>query len=451
MTDQAMPHSREAEEAVIGSILINPEIYNEVSPLFPNSGRDFYIHRIGFIWDAIKSIADRQDPIDFLTISTELNAQGRLEEVGGPAYLTDLLNQVPTTVNAYAYAKIVMQNAVRRNLLMQANKLASNAYDQDKPVEKTLAEADSALAAVTVWTGAKEKGALSASEALAEMDQAITAVANGEGESIPSGLDDLDKKTGGIFPGDMIIIAARPGEGKTALMLSLAANMSIGKPMPSLDGSASVLANPVPTAFFSMEMPRKQLLYRVVSQYTGIPAKKIRDGKLTQDEWDKFYASYETIAGKELYIDDTPGMSVRMLGGKLRKLVSEKGIKVAYVDQMNFMFTEDVDARAPESIKLNSVAHGIKRLSRELDIAILPAHQMNRASEGSNDDPTLADLDQAGDKPADGVWFIRHKFNGEFIQSSWLYVAKCRMGERGRVPVQFFGARTRFENSARPA
>lgn len=245
------------------------------------------------------------------------------------------------------------------------------------------------------------------------------------------------------------MIAARPGEGKTALMLTIAANISLGRPSAALDGHIVPLVKPTPSAFFSLEMPVNQIIWRLASQYTGIPSKKLRDGDLVGDAWDKYYSFIGESTGTPLFISH-PGNrpTIAELRAEMRKMVSEHGVRVFFIDQLNYI-NAMMDGRAGDNIKLNAVAHDLKALANELAVTIIVAHQMNRNSDNVSEDPTTADLDQAGDKPADVVVFIRHKFSGEFVQSSWLYLAKSRMGERGRCPVVFIGERTRFESATR--
>jgi replicative DNA helicase len=292
MTDQPLtPHSRQAEEAVIGAVLINPDIYVELSEFL--QAEDFYIHRLRFIWQAFTRLHERRIPIDFLTVSETLSQSGQLEEVGGDAALTGLLNATPTTLHAEAYGQMVRQAAIRRQMLSAANTIATLAYDQERELPEATEQAVAALErAVLRETG----GALvplreAVSQAYDEID-ALSRVSELPGT--PSGLPDLDIKLGNFQPGALYILAARPSLGKTSLALTIALNAArAGKRV----------------AVFSLEMPTLRITNRLLAQTCGLDVQLLDTGKVGADDWEKLTQAVESLEPLPIYIDDTPAIT----------------------------------------------------------------------------------------------------------------------------------------------
>ena len=443
------PHSREAEEAVIGSVLINPDCFKDVAGILSPGGSDFYIFRNRFVWEAFEALDEEGLPIDVITVPDRLDRAGKLEEVGGVAHLVGLLNQVPTTLNVEEYAMIVAEYSARRKLLVLASKQATMAIDTSKPVGTILAEIDRDLVGVSSLSGIKVSKTHTAADAVTAAMTASEAAAKGNGSAIPTGLVDLDRRlNGGLFPEDLVIIAARSGEGKTALMASVAANIAGMSRVDSLGNMRPATLRPKGVAFFTLEMSSTQIINRLVSQITGIPVGRLKNGKIEDGEWERYYEAAEMIARSPLFIDDTPVLGIPELRQKVRRLV-DQGVEVVFIDQLNFLDAQ-MDNKSQEHVKLNWLAHRLKVIARELQICMVVAHQMNRGVESRpDDDPTLADLEQAGDKPASVVLFVRHRKSGEIFQNSWLYLAKNRDGAAGvRVPVVYLPERTRFESAA---
>jgi len=447
-----VPHSREAEEAVLGSVLVNPECYGEAAGVLTPGGGDFYIHRHRFIWAALETLDAAGEPIDSLTVSTRLEDMGRLEEIGGPAFLTALLNQTPTSLHVVAYAEIVRDRAARRQLLALATTQATLAYDFSKPLGDILGVIDRGLVGVVSSAGENRGAIISGAQAVAAAMAATEKAADpktGDSGAVPTGLTDLDARLGGgFFPGDLVVIAARSGEGKTALMATMAVNIA-GLHRVDTGGKTSVNFRPRKVAFISMEMTNTGVVNRMIAQITGISASRLRAGQIGEDDWEPYYQAVEQISRSGLYFDDFPSARIAQLRVKIKSLV-ERGVEIIFLDQLSFLDAQSNGAN--ESQALNYLAHRLKDICRELNTIIVVAHQMNRNVEkkGENDDPTLADLDQAGDKPASVVIFIRHKKSGDIFQSSWLVLGKHREGPAGgRIPVTYLASRTRFENCAR--
>src|SRR3972149_978759 len=249
-----VPHNREAEEAVIGAVLINPEAYYDVAQFLKQE--DFYIHRHGWIWDAFTRLHERRVPIDFLTVSSELDQIGQLAEIGGPAYLTALINNVPTSLHAEAYGRLVEQTAIRRKMLEAANQIAKLAYQEESGIEAVMDEAEKAGFGVSERRLTRDLQSIQ--QVLSDYYDRIDQLSQ-RGEDtfgVPSGFIDLDRLLGGMQPSDFLIIAGRPGSGKTAFMLSAAKN--------------AAQTHKKHVALFSLEMANEQLVQRLIAQETGI-------------------------------------------------------------------------------------------------------------------------------------------------------------------------------------
>ncbi|MCH7663685.1 MAG: replicative DNA helicase, partial [Chloroflexi bacterium] len=290
---QILPHSREAEESVVGSILINPEAYFDVAQFI--TAEDFYIHRHKWIWEAFVRLQEQRSPIDFLTVSEELEQAGQLAEIGGPAYLTTLLNNVPTSLHAEAYGHIVEETAIRRRMIQAANKIAKVAYQEDLSIETAIDEAEKAVFSVSENRLTSDLQPIQF--VLSEYYDRIGEIAGRDDEifGVPTGFTDLDKLLGGMQPSDLLIIAGRPGQGKTSFLLSAAKN------------AAQIHKQHV--AIFSMEMSNEQLVQRLIAQETGIDSQRLRMGQLEEDEWPLFAHAIEVLGDIKMFLDDPPAIT----------------------------------------------------------------------------------------------------------------------------------------------
>ena len=297
---QILPHSREAEEAVIGSVLINPEAYYDVAEFL--SVDDFYTHRLRWVWEAFTRLHEQREPIDLLTVTEDLEAQGHLAEVGGAAFLTGLINNVPTSLHAEAYGRLIQKSAVRRRLLQAANAIAKTAYQEDLTVEAAIDEAEKAVFGVSEQRLATDLQPIK--EVLSDYYDRVDQLARRDEEifGVPTGFIDLDRLLGGLQPSDLLIIAGRPGQGKTSFLMSAAKN------------AAQTYKKHV--AIFSMEMSNEQLVQRLISQETGINSQRLRTGKLEENEWDLFAQAIETLGNTHFFLDDTPAITPTQMRAK---------------------------------------------------------------------------------------------------------------------------------------
>jgi len=432
-----VPHSREAEEAVLGSVLINPEAYYDVAQFL--QGDDFYIHRHRWIWETFTKLHERRIPIDFLTVSEELDQSGQLAEVGGAAYLTALINNVPTSLHAEAYGHIVEETAIRRRMLEAANQIAKLAYHEDQGIDSVMDEAEKAVFGVSERRMTRDLQSIQ--QVLSEYYDRIDQLSS-RGEDffgVPTGFIDLDRLLGGLQPSDFLIIAGRPGMGKTAFMLSAAKN------------AAQIHKKHV--AIFSLEMSNEQLVQRLIAQETGIDSQRLRTGKLEEDEWPIFTHAIEVLSDTRVFLDDTPALTPLQLRTKCRRLHLEYQLDLILVDYLQLMTSGGrVENRVQE---VSHISRNLKVLARELNVPVLAAAQLSRAVEQRADkEPQLSDLRESGslEQDADIVMFIHRPelYEKDTLKQNiaQIKVAKHRNGPVGTIELIFRSNLAKFENAA---
>lgn len=435
-----VPHSREAEEAAIGAVLINPEAYYHVRQHIKTSD-EFYIHRLRWVWEAYEALKAKETEIDLLTISDQLNRKGLLDEIGGSAYLTSLISQVPSSLNAEDYAELVHEQYVRRKLISAANEIASLAY-KDASLEDVLSQSTGVLSdAMAAGIRART---LTLSEGLIALDRKIEdRRKNGKKLGIPTGLVDLDKKLGGgAKDGDLLMISARPGKGKTSLLLQLCRNAAMYR-----EGSLEPRKRVV---FFSLEMSQEQLELRLLAQISGIDYQQLESGTYPESKEPTYIAALDELAQLDIVIDDTPAVTPAYVGARLKILNMEKKVDIFFVDSLNLM-TSNVDFQNRTDLAMDQKAMDLKNIARSVNIPCWVAHQMNRSVErrSENAKPILSDLAEGGERPTDVVIFIWHKVDEikNEIERSELCVEKHRNGPTGDVPVVFRQEHTLFESA----
>jgi replicative DNA helicase len=432
-----VPHSREAEEAVVGSILINPEAYYDVAQFL--LADDFYIHRHRWIWEAFTRLHERRTPIDFLTVSEELDQMGQLAEVGGPAYLTALINNVPTSLHAEAYGHIVEENAIRRKMLTAANQIARLAYQEEAGIDAVMDDAEKAVFGVSERRMTRDLQSIQQvlSDYYDRIDQ--LAARGDEIMGVPTGFIDLDRLLTGLQPSDLLIIAGRPGMGKTAFMLSVAKN------------AAQTYKKHV--AIFSLEMSNEQLIQRLIAQETGIDSQRLRTGKLNEDEWPLFTHAIEVLSDTRIFLDDTPALTPLQLRTKCRRLHLEYQLDLILVDYLQLMSGGmRIENRVQE---VSYISRNMKVLARELNVPVMAAAQLSRAVEQRADkEPQLSDLRESGslEQDADIVMFIHRPEMYEKDPAkqniAQIKIAKHRNGPVGMVELIFRNNIAKFENAA---
>jgi replicative DNA helicase len=439
--DKLVPNNVEAEEAVLGSLLIDPEALFRVSPFLKPD--DFYIRKNSWIYESILRLHERREPVDFVTLCDELERQDRLEEIGGAAYVTHLINAVPSAIHIEAYGHIVEQDAIRRRLIDAASRIAQLAYQEDQEIDQTVDRAEQALFSVSERRITRDLAPVQ--EVIRRYYDRIEYLYDHRDEAlgVPTGFVDLDRLLGGLQRSDLILIAARPSVGKTSLGISIARH-------------AAGLGQHV--AIFSLEMSSEQVVQRMVSAETGIDAQRLRLGELREREWPLFVQATGRLSDMPLYIDDTPSISVLQMRTKARRLHAEHGIDLILVDYLQLMTAGDMrsESRVQE---VSYISRSLKGLARELDVPLVAISQLSRAVEQRSEKrPILADLRASGslEQDADIVMFIYRDemYNPDTDQPNIaeVIVAKHRNGPTGVVQLffrdrlaQFLDAETRQE------
>jgi len=436
--DKMIPHSIEGEEAVLGSLLIDPEALFRVTPFL--KGEDFYIQKNGWIYEAVLALHERREPIDFVTLCDELERREQLEELGGTAYITQLINAVPSAIHVESYGHIVEQAAIRRRLISAASQIAQLAYQEAEEIDLTVDQAEQALFSVSQRRITRDLAPIQ--DVIRRYYDRIEYLYAHQGEplGVPTGYTDIDRLLGGFQRSDFVIIAARPSVGKTSLCLSVARNAA---------------RHGQHVAIFSLEMSSEQIVQRLVSAETGIDTQRLRLGDLREDEWPLFVQATGKLADLPVYIDDTPSISALQLRTKARRLHAEHGLDLVLVDYLQLM-TGDV--RSENRVQeVSYISRSLKALARELDLPVVAASQLSRAVEQRTDKrPVLADLRESGslEQDADVVMFIYrdelYHPDTERQNIADIIVSKHRNGPTGVVQLffrkrlaQFLDAETR--------
>lgn len=437
-TAQMIPHSREAEEAVIGSVLINPEVYFDVVQFL--KADDFYIHRNRWIWEAFNRLHDRRTPIDSLTVVEELDQMGHLTEIGGASYITALINNVPTSLHAEAYGRIVEHTSIRRRMVSAANEIAKLAYGEDIGIDTVMDEAEKAVFGVSERRMTRDLQTIK--EVLSDYYDRIDILSSRDEETlgVPTGFIDLDRLLGGMQPSDLLIIAGRPGSGKTAFLLTAAKN--------------AAQKHKKHVAVFSLEMSNEQVVQRIISQETGIDSQRLRTGKLQNEEWPIFTHAIEVLSDQIIFLDDTPSLTPLQLRTKCRRLHMEFQLDLILVDYIQLMSS---GLRSENRVQeVSFISRNLKMLARELHVPVLAAAQLSRAIEQRTDkEPVLSDLRESGslEQDSDIVMFIHRPelYDQDTLKKNiaQIKVAKHRNGPTGMVELVFLDSIAKFENAAR--
>lgn len=437
MTDTqapTIPYNREAEEALIGSVLINPESYYEVADFLHSE--DFYIHRHRWIWEAFIRLQEAQTPLDFLTLSEELERAGCLGELGGPAYLTQLINSTPSSMHAEAYGQIIAETAMRRRMLQAAGDIAKLAYQRDENVDWVASQAEKALQAASEHSLRRPARSLKdvVSKLYDQVDQKSKNTSNGPA-GIPTGFKVLDNLLGGLHPSDVLIVAGRPGMGKTAFSLSIVRH--------------AAQYHQQRTLLFSLEMEADQIATRLLAQASGINSSRIRDGQLFDDEWPRFAQAVGDLADLPILIDDAPSLTPVQLLTRCRRAQREQGLDLVVVDYLQLMSGGGRFENRTQEISY--ISRQLKVLARELSVPVLAAAQLSRAVDQRADKrPMLSDLRESGsiEQDADVVLFLYRPDTKTTNREVEVELAKHRNGPVGTIQLYFRPELTRFDDLA---
>ena len=438
------PQALELEEAVLGAMLIDKKGVDEVIDILQPDA--FYKTSHQLIFEAIYQLFQDSQPIDLLTVSSELRKKGKLEAIGGEFYLVQLSQRVASSAHIEFHARIILQKFIQRSLIRISNEIIESAYKESTDVFDLLDEAESKLYDVT--QGNIKKSSETAQNLVLEAKKKIEEISKRDGLSgVSTGFEKLDKLTSGWQPSDLIIIAARPGMGKTALTLSMARNIAVGKQ--------------IPVAFFSLEMSSVQLITRLISSETGLSSEKLRTGKLADHEWQQLNVKVTDLEKAPLFIDDTPSLSIFDLRAKARRLSSQHGIKLIVVDYLQLMTAGASTKTGNREQEISTISRNLKALAKELNIPVIALSQLSRAVEtrGGTKRPMLSDLRESGaiEQDADIVSFI---YRPEYYNiDEWdddertpsqgqaeFIVAKHRNGGLDNIRLKFVGHLGKFED-----
>jgi replicative DNA helicase len=433
--DKLAPQAVEAEQSVLGSILIDDDAILKIADFLKPV--DFYRAQHGDIYEAMLALHGQREPIDLITLGDELRRRDRLETVGGPAYLTQLMNTVPTAVHVEHYGRIVERKAVLRNIIGAAGRIAAVGYEEANDAEAAIDRAESILFEVSQRR--TDGGFISLATLLGDAYERLAFLHEHRGQilGVPSGLSQLDALLGGFQPSDLIILAARPSVGKTSLALNIAqhAAMREGKKV----------------AVFSLEMSKEQLALRLLSAESGINPRPLQTGFLEETDWAKIAHVMNDMAGAPLWIDDTAALTVMELRTKARRLeLEQRGIDLLIVDYLQLMQAATPTKDGNRVQEVSEISRGLKMLARELKIPVIALSQLSRnVEQRGSAEPRLSDLRESGslEQDSDVVIFLYRdgdqstEAEVELVKAK---VAKHRNGPIGEVPLQFRKSNTRF-------
>ncbi len=434
-----LPYSMEAEQSVIGSMIMDREAIVAASELL--TGEDFYNKQYGIMFETMLELNDEGKPVDLVTLQNRLKEKDVPPEVSSLEFVRDLITAVPTSANVKYYADIVANKSVLRKMIRLNEEIANNCYAEKESLEFIMEDAEKRIFQLTQKrnTGDFVPIRQIVMNALDKIE--ISAKNRGSVTGIPTGFTDLDYRTAGMQPSDLVLIAARPSMGKTAFVLNIAQHVAFKQNLP--------------VAIFSLEMSKEQLVNRMFSLESNVDAQKLRTGQMADQEWARLIEGAGIIARSNLMIDDTPGISISELRSKCRKLKMEKGLSMIIIDYLQLMSGSGrSDSRQQE---ISDISRSLKAVARELSVPVLALSQLSRAVEQRPDHrPMLSDLRESGaiEQDADVVMFIYrddyYNHDTEKKGISEIIIAKQRNGPIGTVELAWLPEYTKFANLERP-
>jgi replicative DNA helicase len=436
------PHSIEAESSVLGGLLLDNGAWARVGDLLKPG--DFYRYEHRLIYGAVGALIEANKPADVITVYEHLQNQGKADEVGGLAYLNSLAQYVPSAGNIRRYAEIVRERGILRKLVSASDEITTSAFNpQGKPVDKILDEAEQKIFNIGEEGSRMKQGFQGMDTLVVQLLDRVEEMANNPNDitGVPTGFYDLDRMTSGFQPGDMIVLAARPSMGKTALAVNIAEHVALNEGLP--------------VAVFSMEMGAAQLAVRIVGSIGRIDQGHLRTGKLTDEEWPRLTEAIEKLRNVSLHIDETPGLTPTELRANARRLARQCGkLGLIVVDYLQLMSgsSSDGENRATE---LGEISRGLKMLAKELQCPVIALSQLNRSVETRTDKrPMMSDLRESGaiEQDADVIMFIYRDdyYNKDSKEPgvAEVIIGKQRNGPTGVIKLAFIKPLTRFESLA---
>ena len=441
VAERTLPHNLEAERSVLGAILLHNDAFNLVAEII--DAADFFRDAHRRIFNKMVKLSERNDAIDLITLKDELGRSGEIDEVGGPAYITALVDGVPRSANVEHYARIIKEKATLRNLIFSANKILATAYEAEEEADAILDQAEHAIFAIAddkirdgfVAVRDLAHASLDTIEKLHSKNELITGV--------PTGFTDLDEMTSGLQGSDLIIVAARPSMGKTSLVLNMAQHVGTktGKTV----------------GLFSLEMSKEQLFLRMLTAEARIDAHRLRRGFLGERDWGRLSQAIGTLSETKIFIDDSPSIGTLEMRAKCRRLASEHDLHLIIIDYIQLM--QGRGRFENRTLELASISRSLKGLAKELNVPIVVLSQLSRAPESRADRrPQLSDLRESGalEQDAGVVLFIYREDQyadknappSDSQGVAEIIIGKQRNGPTGVVRLAFIKEFTRFENLA---
>jgi replicative DNA helicase len=433
------PQNLEAERGVLGSIMLDGAVMHEISDLLTEE--DFYHEKHALIFDSILGLYKNHDPIDFLSVSNKLKEKKNLDKSGGSSYLTELIQSVPTASNVKYYAEIVHKKRILRDLIESSHHISHLGYKEEEDVDHLIDEAEKKIFGIS--RSFIRKKFISVKHALEEAWERIDKLHKSKGElrGVPTGFQELDNKLAGFQKSDLIILAARPSLGKTALALDIARQVAIG--------------SNIPVGIFSLEMSSQQLVDRLLASESHVDSWKLRTGRISSDdEFSRIRDAMEKISKAPIFIDDEPGNNIMKMRGAARRLQAEHGLGLIIVDYLQLMAPQGTSDSIVQ--QMTEISRSLKGLARELDVPVLALSQLSRAVESRNPPiPRLHDLRDSGsiEQDADVVMFIyredRYKENTDRPNIADIFIEKHRNGPTGKIELYFNQSKVSFSSIER--
>lgn len=434
-----LPHSIEAEKSVIGAMLMDKGAVTAAMDILDKE--DFYTSQYAIMFESMVELFNEGKPVDLVVLQDRLKEKNIPPEVAGIDFVRDILVSVPTSANIKAYASIVHEKAVLRRLIRVSENIAADCYAGKESMEYILSEAEKNMFKVLQSRGSTDIKPIEkvAENVLNRIEQASRTKESVTG--IPTGFIDLDYKTSGFQPSDLVLIAARPSMGKTAFVLNVVEHVAMKKNMPCM--------------IFSLEMSAEQLVQRMLAMETGIDSQKLRIGNLNDNDWDQLIRGVVQVGSSKIMIDDTPGISITELRSKCRKIKLEKGLDIVIIDYLQLMSGSGKSSENRQQ-EISEISRNLKALARELKAPVVALSQLSRACETRTDHrPMLSDLRESGaiEQDADIVMFLYredyYKKDTENINEAEVIIAKQRNGPIGTVKLVWKPETTKFVNIAR--
>jgi replicative DNA helicase len=432
------PHSVEAEQAVLGGLMLDSNAWDAVADIV--SAADFYRRDHRLIFEAVAEVVDRRGPCDAVTVAEHLERKGLAEETGGLAYLGTLARDTPSAANVRTYAEIVRERAILRQLIEAGGQIASSVFEGGgRPATELVDEAERRVFEIAERGTRSRAGFQSVREILPATVDRLDALNQSPGmlTGVTTGFTDLDRMTTGLQPGDLVVIAGRPSMGKTTLAVNIAENAAVGRK--------------VPAAVFSMEMSAEQLTLRMIASLGRVNQTRLRTGQCTDEDWSRINGAIAQLSEAPLFVDETPALTPTEVRARARRLKRERGLGLVVVDYLQLM--QVPGTKENRATEISEISRGLKALAKELQVPVIALSQLNRSVEQRTEKkPVMSDLRESGaiEQDADVIMMI---YREEVYEPNTtrkgiadIIIAKQRNGPVGEVHLTFLGEYTKFEN-----